>query len=164
MKVSLSLATIASLLLLSVGDLVVAQVSAPLCTEASSFLWVCLYHTYSSSGLVGLRSIQSYNSLDQNPCTVGAYLLSTCYNGSKLFQNLCTVCTAHVSLPAAFNVPPLGDYVAYAGPSERKVSEAGPCWCNTVLYNLLSACSECQGGMSISYVFSAINGTAFSAY
>jgi hypothetical protein len=32
-KVSSSLATITSLLLLSAGDLVVAQVSAPLCTE-----------------------------------------------------------------------------------------------------------------------------------
>ena len=80
------------------------------------------------------------------------------------FKTLCTVCTAHVSPPAAFNVPPLGDYVAYAGPSERKVSEAGACWCNTVLYNLLSACSECQGGMSISYVFDAITAPPFSAH
>ena len=29
---------------------------------------------------------QSYNSLDQNPCAVTAYLMSTCYNGCKLFQ------------------------------------------------------------------------------
>ncbi|KAN0139309.1 hypothetical protein V8E53_002810 [Lactarius tabidus] len=74
---------------------------------------------------------QSYNSLDQNPCTVSAYLLATCYGG-------------------VFDMNPLllGDS-GYAGPSIAEAAAAGPCWCNTVTYNLASACSECQGGQSI---------------
>jgi hypothetical protein len=38
----------------------------------------------------------------------------------------------------------LGD-TAYAGPSLEQAITLGACWCNTVIYNLLSACSECQG-------------------
>jgi len=111
-KVSSSLATIASLLLFA-GDLAVAQISAPLCLATSTWLW-------------------TYNSLDQSPCMVTAYLLSTCYGGS-------------------FTMNPLGTYIEYAGPSATEVQQAGPCWCNTVAYSLMSACSECQGGQAIAW-------------
>ena len=58
-----------------------------------------------------------------------------------------------------FDLTPLGLDVGYAGPSITEVIEAGSCWCNTVIYSLASACSECQGGESISYVQS--HGAAF---
>jgi hypothetical protein len=111
-KVSSSLAVITPFLLsvlLFASDLVVAQISAPFCTDiTSSWGW-------------------AYNSLDQSPCTVTAYLMSTCYFG-------------------VFNMNPLGPGdTAYAGPSITEVIDANACWCNTVIYNLISACSECQG-------------------
>ncbi|KAH9161228.1 hypothetical protein EDB89DRAFT_754399 [Lactarius sanguifluus] len=73
----------------------------------------------------------SFNSLGQNPCKVTAYMMSTCYRG-------------------VFTVNPLslGD-IAYAGPSREEVRDAGSCWCNSVAFSLISACSECQGAQSL---------------
>ncbi|KAH9018637.1 hypothetical protein EDB85DRAFT_2294442, partial [Lactarius pseudohatsudake] len=72
----------------------------------------------------------SFNSLVQNLCLIAAYMMSTCYSG-------------------AFTVGPLGvGDTHYAGPSRENDLEANPCWCNTVTYNLVSACSGCQGGRS----------------
>ena len=65
------------------------------------------------------------------------------------------VCSVHrlMSPPlTVFDLAPLGLDSGYAGPNEEEVLQAGSCWCNTVIYNLASACSECQGGLSISYV------------
>ncbi|KAH9028993.1 hypothetical protein EDB85DRAFT_1892267 [Lactarius pseudohatsudake] len=54
------------------------------------------------------------------------------------------------SPPAVFAVNPLGlGDTAYAGPSREEVRDAGSCWCNTVAFSLISACSECQGGQSL---------------
>ncbi|KAH9052377.1 hypothetical protein EDB87DRAFT_504181 [Lactarius vividus] len=73
----------------------------------------------------------SFNSLFQNPCLITAYMMSTCYGG-------------------AFTVGPLGvGFTHYAGPSRENNLEANLCWCNTVAYNLISACSGCQGGRSL---------------
>jgi len=113
-KVSSSLTAFTTLFLLSAGDLVLAQVSAPLCaaTTINTWLW-------------------SYNSLDQSPCLVEGHMVSTCYGG-------------------VITINPLTmGFTEYAGPSATEVLEAGPCWCNTVTYNLVSACSECQGGVSL---------------
>ncbi|KAI9438020.1 hypothetical protein H4582DRAFT_1952141 [Lactarius indigo] len=112
-RTSPSLAVVASLFFLITSDLVVAQISAPSCTDVvSSWKW-------------------SFNSLGQNPCKITAYMMSTCYRG-------------------AFAVNPLGlGDTAYAGPSRQEVQEAGLCWCNTVAFSLISACSECQGGQSL---------------
>ncbi|KAF8266887.1 hypothetical protein EI94DRAFT_119964 [Lactarius quietus] len=113
-KMLSSLAAITSLVLLS-GDLVVAQVTAPFCTDfTSSWQW-------------------SYNSLDQSPCEVTAYMLSTCYGGS-------------------FNMAPLNlGSTSYAGPSTVEALGYDTCFCNTVIYNLASACGGCQGGIPISW-------------
>ncbi|KAH9035492.1 hypothetical protein EDB85DRAFT_1943662 [Lactarius pseudohatsudake] len=81
-----------------------AQVSAPNCTD-SSFAW-------------------SFNSLQQNPCWVTAYLAATCNNG-------------------AFSVPTLPSQQSYHGPTETDKGDI--CKCNTVVYNLISACDACQG-------------------
>ncbi|KAH9038687.1 hypothetical protein EDB83DRAFT_1731508 [Lactarius deliciosus] len=112
--VSSSLTVIASLFLFFAGDLVVAQIIAPICTDLeSSWEW-------------------SFNSLDQDPCLVSAYLMSLCYGN------------------AGFTVNPLvgvGD--SYLPPTQEQVQIASSCWCSTVILSLLSACGECQKGLSI---------------
>ncbi|KAI9455005.1 hypothetical protein BJY52DRAFT_1282187 [Lactarius psammicola] len=80
------------------------QVSAPNCTD-STFAW-------------------SFNSLQQNPCLVTAYLAATCNNG-------------------VFFVPSLPPQQSYNGPTD--VDKDDICKCNTVVYNLISACDACQG-------------------
>ncbi|KAH9973131.1 hypothetical protein BGW80DRAFT_286772 [Lactifluus volemus] len=83
--------------------LVQAQVTAPNCT-VSSLGW-------------------SFNSIGQNPCTVAAFLQSTCYQGS-------------------FAIGPLPQGYEYGGPDAH---ENTTCKCSTVVYSLLSACDACQG-------------------
>ncbi|KAI9429030.1 hypothetical protein H4582DRAFT_2034761 [Lactarius indigo] len=73
-KLSSSLARITSFFLLLAGDLIIAQIDAPICTDTvSSWGW-------------------SFNSLDQDPCLVTAYMMSTCYGGGNIFSN--SACTA----------------------------------------------------------------------
>ncbi|KAH9161337.1 hypothetical protein EDB89DRAFT_2031047 [Lactarius sanguifluus] len=87
-----------------------AQVSAPNCTD-STFTW-------------------SYNSLQQNPCLVTAYLAAVCNNG-------------------VFSIPALLPQHYYTGPAG--VDNGDLCKCNTVVYNLISACDACQGASWIPY-------------
>jgi len=68
----------------------------------------------------------SYNSLDQNPCNVAAYLEASCGNG-------------------LYTIPPLPQGVTYGGPY---AGQGNPCVCNTVVYSLVSACGACQGSSS----------------
>lgn len=67
-----------------------------------------------------------YNSKDQSPCLVAAYVQSVCF-GSQ------------------YTVPALDPknypYDYYPAPS---ADEANSCECNTVTYSLLSACAWCQ--------------------
>ncbi|KAH9161339.1 hypothetical protein EDB89DRAFT_2031063 [Lactarius sanguifluus] len=95
--------------LLLIG-LVRAQLGAPDCTN-STFTW-------------------SYNSLQQNPCLVTAYLAAVCNNG-------------------VFNVPKLTAGNSYTGPSGA--DNGDQCKCNTVVYNLISACDACQGELWLPY-------------
>lgn len=72
----------------------------------------------------------SFNSLQQNPCLVAAYLVAVCNNG-------------------AFPIPALLTRNSYLGPSGSDDSIL--CKCNTVVYNLFSACDACQGASWIPY-------------
>jgi len=72
----------------------------------------------------------SFNSLGQNPCTVAAYLLSTCNGGSF-----------------TINALPNGGH--YTGPTGADNNDL--CECNTVTYSLLSACDGCQGEAWLTY-------------
>ncbi|KAI0271934.1 hypothetical protein BGY98DRAFT_936902 [Russula aff. rugulosa BPL654] len=86
-----------------------AEISAPACSP--SFVWTA-------------------NSLEQNPCTVAAYLMATCSGGSF---------TLNALLP--------GDqYLGPTGPDDSDL-----CKCNTVTYSLLSACDACQGADWLSW-------------
>ncbi|KAH9955188.1 hypothetical protein BGW80DRAFT_375961 [Lactifluus volemus] len=100
--------------------LVQAQVTAPNCT-VSSLGWVRPNQFVSLSFTD--RWSWSFNSIGQNPCTVAAFLQSTCYQGS-------------------FAIGPLPQGYEYAGPDAH---ENTTCKCSTVVYSLLSACDACQG-------------------
>ncbi|KAN0135279.1 hypothetical protein V8E53_006844 [Lactarius tabidus] len=84
----------------------------------------------------------SFNSLGQNACTVAAYLMSTCNSG-------------------AFNISPLPSGFWYTGPAAAE--GANTCKCNTVAYNLVSACDGCQAEIWISWVEYSTNCTAILA-
>ncbi|KAF8261140.1 hypothetical protein EI94DRAFT_1746680 [Lactarius quietus] len=94
-----------------------AQVSAPNCTD-NDFSW-------------------TFNSLQQNPCWVMAYLAATCNNGS-------------------FYVPPLPAGQSYNAPT-NDVGGNDVCKCNTVVYNLISACDACQGETWTPYTLWTLN-------
>ncbi|KAN0134212.1 hypothetical protein V8E53_007984 [Lactarius tabidus] len=68
----------------------------------------------------------SYNSLNQNPCNVAAYLEATCSGG-------------------LYSIAALPQGSLYRGPN---AGHDNLCVCNTVVYSLLSACGACQGATS----------------
>ncbi|KAI0297406.1 hypothetical protein BC826DRAFT_1001669 [Russula brevipes] len=97
------LAAIASLLLFS--GFTIAAIIAPTCDSLLDWTW-------------------AYNSRNQNPCIVAAYLGGTC--------------------DQAFAVVPIQPGRGYVyGPTQGNTIML--CMCNTVMYSLLSACSACQG-------------------
>ncbi|KAH9961643.1 hypothetical protein BGW80DRAFT_1255818 [Lactifluus volemus] len=67
----------------------------------------------------------TFNSLRQNPCVVGAYMMSTCNNGS-------------------FTVPQLEPPQAVSYMGAYGAASGDLCMCNTVAYSLMSACGACQ--------------------
>jgi len=81
----------------------------------------------------------SYNSLSQGPCLVAAFLMAVCNNG-------------------VFTIPPLLPQHSYTGPNGQDNGDL--CKCNTVVYNLLSACDACQGETWIPYSAWATNCTS----
>ncbi|KAI0271015.1 hypothetical protein BGY98DRAFT_1007935, partial [Russula aff. rugulosa BPL654] len=72
--------------------------------------------------------IWSFNSLGQNPCTVAAYMFSTCHAGSLTIQ-------------------PLQSGYHHSGPPSTQGDDL--CLCNTIAYSLLSACDGSQGSQWI---------------
>ncbi|KAN0139526.1 hypothetical protein V8E53_002642 [Lactarius tabidus] len=99
-------AFVSCLLLTGILGTAHAQISAPDCTFSMNW---------------------SFNSLQQSPCLVGAYLQAVCNDST-------------------FSVPILQPEQAYPGPTDGNL-----CNCNTVVYNLMSACGACQLGGWISY-------------
>ncbi|KAF8477802.1 hypothetical protein DFH94DRAFT_846164 [Russula ochroleuca] len=93
------------------SSLAAAAVSAP-CT--ASYAW-------------------TINSLNQSPCMVAAYMMSTCNGGSFVIS------------------PLLDSNQSYAGPSADGHDGSDLCKCNTIAYSLLSACDACQGSGWISF-------------
>ncbi|KAN0119096.1 hypothetical protein V8E52_004543 [Russula decolorans] len=94
-------ALLASLFIFS--TFVVAQINAPNC-NSTSWQW-------------------TFNSLGQNPCTILAYMMSTCNGGQ-------------------YTVFQLQSGWVYFGPSG--IDNANLCECSTVGYSLYSACGACQ--------------------
>ncbi|KAN0140940.1 hypothetical protein V8E53_001384 [Lactarius tabidus] len=96
-----------------------ADFSGPACTD-SSMTW-------------------SFNSLQQNPCLVGAYLEAVCYDTTD------------------FHFIPLRPDQGYLGPQSDQAGDL--CLCNSVIYSLVSACAACQGAQWFSYNYWVTNCT-----
>jgi len=64
----------------------------------------------------------AFNSEKQSPCVVASSLLAVC--------------------AGAYTVYSLPEQYQYMGPDSTQ--DANPCWCNTVVYSLLSECGLCQ--------------------
>jgi len=73
----------------------------------------------------------SYNSLNQSPCAVAAYLQGACNDG-------------------VFTIPSLGPGNSYTGPTGSG-DDNDLCKCSTVVYSLMSACDACQGAKWFSW-------------
>jgi hypothetical protein len=71
------------------------------------------------------------NSKGQSPCIITAYLGGACYNGQ-------------------FSVPALAPGFVYYGPYTDEANQI-KCECNTVFYNIISACGLCQNSTIISW-------------
>jgi len=84
----------------------------------------------------------SLNSLSQSPCVVGAFLAAVCNNGS-------------------FTIPTLLPQHSYTGPNGQ--DDGDLCKCNTVFYNLISACDACQGEPWVAYSAWTFNCTSVAA-
>ncbi|KAI0275887.1 hypothetical protein BGY98DRAFT_1108254 [Russula aff. rugulosa BPL654] len=84
----------------------------------------------------------SFNSLGQSPCLVVAYLAAVCNNG-------------------VFSIPPLLPQHSYTGLSELDIGDK--CRCNTIAYNLVSACDACQGEEWTTYSSWSDNCTSLAA-
>ncbi|KAI0297411.1 hypothetical protein BC826DRAFT_165735 [Russula brevipes] len=98
------LATLTSLLLFS--GFTIAAIVAPDCNMSTSdWSW-------------------TYNSLNQNPCKVAAFLGGTCNQ-----QN-------------SYTIPRLDPGRNYKGPDG--LDNGNLCKCSTVMYSLISACGACQ--------------------
>ncbi|KAF8261134.1 hypothetical protein EI94DRAFT_1833470 [Lactarius quietus] len=80
----------------------------------------------------------TFNSLQQSPCLVADNLIAACINESYV-------------------IPALNGTV-YVGPVNP--SNGNLCLCNTVSYNLMSACDACQGASWITYSVWSTNCTA----
>ncbi|KAH9071171.1 hypothetical protein EDB83DRAFT_320063 [Lactarius deliciosus] len=80
----------------------------------------------------------SYNSLQNNPCLVAAQLAAVCNNGTMIITAL----------------QPQHYYTGPSGPDNDDI-----CKCNTVVYNLISACDACQDEPWIPYSVWSFNCT-----
>ena len=71
-------------LLLSSGS-AIAQINGTGCTLSNLYVWVRCRDVSCQHTFDGLTDglIQAYNSLNQNPCEVAAYLQSTCNGGCE---------------------------------------------------------------------------------
>ncbi len=124
-----------------------AQVSAPSCSD-SSFNWVGFPSPRRSfpsnnnqffasswrfySRLIRSNKIPAWSRRTWRPCATMA--VSTCTFGAS-----CAI----LSACAVFAIPALLPQHSYTGPSG--VDNGDICKCNTVVYNLISACDACQG-------------------
>ncbi|KIJ69010.1 hypothetical protein HYDPIDRAFT_36113 [Hydnomerulius pinastri MD-312] len=82
------------------------------------------------------------NSMGQNPCVVGSFLVGQC---SNQIYNISTL--------------PPGDH--YLGAAS---GDGNPCQCNSVVYNLISACGACQDAEILSWGSWITNCSGYTAY
>ena len=93
------------------------------------------------------------NTLGQSPCRVAEFLSYPCFG---TLRSVDIDIYLYVLSFLAYTVTPLvNGSQYYTGVSDNA------CNCNTVMYNLLSACSLCQGGSQEGYDLMALKETLF---
>src|SRR6266702_3490132 len=124
-----------------------AQVSAPNCTN-STFAWVGSLRSDASFVSMTTRFLHCAGvfivvSIHSNKIPAGSP--RTWRRRVTTAVSRCTFGTPHTILSACavFSVPTLPQGRSYAGPTDTEKGDI--CQCNTVVYNLLSACDACQG-------------------
>ncbi|KAG9007391.1 hypothetical protein FRB94_014418 [Tulasnella sp. JGI-2019a] len=85
---------------------------------------VPLAHSQTSAAVCNQQHLWMENDMSQSPCIVASSLEKQCVTGS-------------------WTVPALNDTGPYSPPTSET---SNVCRCNPVTYNLISACSVCQGG------------------
>jgi hypothetical protein len=145
----LPLLAFSSYLLLLIGS-ARAQVSAPNCTNESFNTWV-------GSFCAGFRFV-----LMPKPLFAPYWLFDILVAQFSRSKSLLGCCVPGVGMQqwrlvhvpliyrvwsywrfAAFSIPALLPQNSYTGPNG--IDNNDPCKCNTVVYNLISACDACQG-------------------
>ena len=134
-----------------------AQVSAPNCTY-SELAWVCSFFVDARIVLITARLSRlagNYfysRSIRSNKAPVWSQRTWRQY--ATMAVSTCTFQLAHrvrsYGHVAASSIPALQPGNSYTGPSG--LDDDDQCKCNTVLYNLISACDACQGESWISCV------------
>jgi hypothetical protein len=147
------LAALASLLLFS--GFTIAGIVAPDCAFPSQWNWVRPTNVFLRHAFHIWPLVQTFNSLNQNACTVAAYLGSTCNQGCKIFIIHVTVSLSHHSL-TAYTIDPLTPGYMYSSQNLGAIDDGNLCRCSTVMYSLMSACGACQGGDWSTYASSML--------
>jgi hypothetical protein len=122
-----------------------AQVNAPNCTD-NSYAWVGSFRRPSSidnDTLFALCWCFCRRLTPSNKIPAGSW--RTWRRHVTTAVSICTFGASQTILSAcaAFTVPVLPPDQSYSGPSG--VDKGDMCKCNTVVYNLISACDACQG-------------------
>lgn len=86
------------------------------------------------------------NSKGQSPCIITAYLGGACYNGRASIPIMPYSFSSDVQ--QEFSVPALAPGFVYYGPYTDEANQI-KCECNTVFYNIISACGLCQNSTII---------------
>jgi len=92
------------------------------------------------------------NSLGQNPCLVGSYLVSECLNYSAPFRFF-VGCSGMTSFLIALTIDPFTS-TPYTGPN---LDTANDCLCSTVTYSMFGACGICQNNTAERQVISSMS-------
>ena len=130
-----------------------AQTTTAQCEQG--FEWVSNHGSSILSGY-SQRHAQMFNSKGQTPCLVAAYLFSACEpnpSGGSRWSSIDEGDTLMYGPSDAFIqalVPNDGDY--YSIPQ----TAVSPCFCNTVFYSVIGACSYCQGDVNLPYVMDSL--------
>jgi hypothetical protein len=135
-------AVLSCLLLLGSAN---AQVNAPNCTD-NSYAWVGSFRRPSSidnDTLFASCWCFCRRSTLSNKIPAGSW--RTWHRHVITAVSRCTFGSSQTTLSAcaAFTVPVLPPDQSYSGPSGA--DKGNTCKCNTVVYNLISACDACQG-------------------
>ncbi len=140
----ISIPTLLPYLLLVASARAQVQVRAPNCSD-STYAWVGSLRSDARFGSITTASCWCFYSRLIRSNKIPAWLQRTWQRGATMAVSTCTFGASCVILLACavFTIPALLPQHSYTGPSGNDNGDL--CKCNTVVYNLISACDACQG-------------------